>query len=78
MNEYSKENITYSLLKDKTVKIISIVNKFNTTINFVNLHDFLKNVSYLETKVVFFFLKTTKNILIKSKHKECLHNKDQK
>jgi hypothetical protein len=39
-------------LKDKIVKTIQIINKFNIIINFFNLYNFLKRVLYLETNVV--------------------------
>jgi hypothetical protein len=54
-NKYTKETLIHSLslslslsLKDKIVKAIPIINKFNITINFLNLHIFLKRILYLE------------------------------
>jgi hypothetical protein len=43
---------SFFLLYDKTVKTLSIVNKFNTTINFLNLGNFLKEILFLWTNVV--------------------------
>jgi len=32
------------------------INKLNTTKNFLNFHDFVKDILYLKTKVVYEFL----------------------
>jgi hypothetical protein len=46
-------NITkISLLKDKFVNIISTINKFITTINFLNCCDLVNKIIYLRTEVV--------------------------
>jgi hypothetical protein len=51
---FFKKKLTLYLLKDKIIKIILFNNKFNITVNFLNSCNFLKEVSYLEMKVLVF------------------------
>jgi hypothetical protein len=50
-----EKTLTYFFFKDKIEKKITlIVNKFNTTTShFINIHNFLNEVLYLRTNVVY-------------------------
>jgi hypothetical protein len=60
----SKKTLTHSLVKDAIVKIIQIVNKFNITINFFNLYNFLKEILYLERELVYYICTIEKLYII--------------